>query len=64
MLEGKLYGYSLALGILLIPVRFKKKKKHYSHFSIFLIKFNFIRLVSVLHMEVAPGAYKQQTGSG
>ena len=30
----------------------------------FLIKLNFIWLVSVLHVEVAPGAYKQQTGSG
>ena len=30
----------------------------------FLIKLNFIRLVSVLHVEVAPGAYKQLTGSG
>ena len=30
----------------------------------FLIKLKFIWLVSVLHVEVAPGAYKQQTGSG
>ena len=30
----------------------------------FLIKLKFIWLVSVLHVEVAPGAYKQQTASG
>lgn len=49
VLEGKLYGFSLALKILLILVRFQTTK-HYSHFFMFLIKLNFIRLVSVLHV--------------
>ena len=63
MLEGKLYGYSLALEILLLPVGFQKNKTLQPFFHVSYKTQLYLTSVSP-PPGGTPGAYKQQTGSG